>query len=185
MRMARRALFLAVSASLCVQRHAASTASLAATLQELRADEWLPAFEAADVRSANDLATLESADLVELGLPVGTRARIAAWKKAGGPHYGRIDADAGYGAGTEQLRRTEREPERAAQVAAQRRGLQATPSTPGEWETAMRASILDGYDPAVPPVLPTRVSIGLNIFKVTTIDLSTHAFEISAWIRAR
>jgi hypothetical protein len=154
--------------ALCVVACAAplaTTDDLAAVLKELRAESWLEALEAADVRTATDLALLDSADLAEVGLPVGTRARIAAWRDDGG---GRTGADGG--------------------AAQHRRGLQAaaaaTPRTDQEWELAMRESILSDYDPAVPGAYPTRVSLGLNIFKVTQLDLSTHHFELSAWIRA-
>ena len=53
-----------------------------------------------------------------------------------------------------------------------------------ERETAMRAALLQGYDPAVPGAFPSNVSVGINIFKLTSVDLASSTLEMNAWIRA-
>ena len=53
-----------------------------------------------------------------------------------------------------------------------------------ERETAMRAALLQGYDPAVPGSFPSNVSVGINIFKLTSVDLASSTLEMNAWVRA-
>ena len=55
-------------------------------------------------------------------------------------------------------------------------------------ESRMRADLLGSYDPDSPPVMadggPVQVKLGLNVFKLTHIDLSKSLLEMNAWVRA-
>ena len=64
----------------------------------------------------------------------------------------------------------------------------ATSLTAIEHEQALRASLLNNYDKEVPPATalktePVQVSLGVNVYKIQDISLSTGMMEINAWFR--
>ncbi len=65
----------------------------------------------------------------------------------------------------------------------------ATSLTAIEHEQALRATLLSNYDKEVPPTTalktgPVQVSLGINVYKIQDISLSTGMMELNAWFRA-
>ena len=54
-----------------------------------------------------------------------------------------------------------------------------------EYEQLLRATLLTGIDKEVPPASsgPVSVSLGVNIYKIQDISLSTGMMEINMWFR--